>query len=79
MRDVNHHLTTAMEAYNPSPTHLDDVYLLTKNQFRLLYLPVTPWSLYSYLRYLLIYSKEQSPSWQVSQEITRILCNPKVH
>jgi hypothetical protein len=36
------------------------------------------------LTYLLTYSMEQSPSWEAnrfaaSQEISRILCNPKVH
>ena len=39
---------------------------------------------WSSLTYLLTYSKEQSPYWEAnlfasSQEIPRILCNPKVH
>ena len=38
----------------------------------------------NHLIYLLIYSMEQSPSWEAnwsvaSKEIPRILCNPKVH
>jgi len=41
-------------------------------------------SLFILLTYLLIYSAQQSPSWEagrfaVSQEIPRILWNPKVH
>ena len=46
--------------------------------------PLLPSFLHSFLTYLLTYSKEQSSSWEAnwfaaSQEIPRILWNPKVH
>jgi hypothetical protein len=70
------YLLTYLPTYLPTylltylPTYLH-TYLLT---YLITYLPT----------YLLTYSMEQSPSWEAnrfaaSQEIPRILCNPKVH